>query len=317
MTERVIKMIPNMAKFLLALIVMVTMTAMWIASINTANSATPIRDVTITGQNITLGDVFDGIDKNADFVLAPAPKPDTVITWDAQTLNRVARAFNLPWSASASDQIHIRRLASLVTEDMIKDAISIALEKEGLTGAYDLDFVGAKPEIILPHNIDAAIEIEAASYNTSRQTFSATVRTSDNQLKQFTGIAYPLVEIPVLKSPLARGDVITRNMVTELKVRADYVTEKIVVQPNDLIGMTPRRIIRANAAIDVADLDKPIMVKRGDLVTMELKNGPISITAIAKAMENGTKGDVIRLINVDSKRTLDARVTGIRSAQVF
>lgn len=318
MTERMIKILPNALKFALALAIMIVMTGLWITSINKAHSAPPIRDVTVTDENITLGDVFDGVnEKDASFVLAPAPRPDTVITWDAKTLNRVAKAFSLPWSASVTDQIQIRRLASLVTEDMIEDSIATALKDEGLTGAFDLDFVGANPEIILPHDIEPKITIEKASYNSSRQTFSATIRTANNQVRQFTGVAYPLVEIPVLKTPLARGDVIKKNMIITTKMRADYVTEKMAVRAEDLIGMTPRRILRANAAVNLADLDKPLMVKRGDLVTMEVRNGPINITAIAKAMESGTKGDIIRFMNVDSKRTVEAEVIGIRTARIF
>jgi flagella basal body P-ring formation protein FlgA len=34
-------------------------------------------------------------------------------------------------------------------------------------------------------------------------------------------------------------------------------------------------------------------------------------------MENGTKGDMIRLINMDSKRTLEAKITGLREATVY
>jgi flagella basal body P-ring formation protein FlgA len=50
---------------------------------------------------------------------------------------------------------------------------------------------------------------------------------------------------------------------------------------------------------------------------MQLKSGPIALTALAKAMENGTKGDMIRLINMDSKRTLEAKITGLREATVY
>lgn len=317
MTERVIKLLPNMVKILIAMLIMIVSMAMFIANIKTAMSATPIKEVTVTGENITLGDVFDGIDRNANFILAPAPKPDTTLTWDAHTLNRVAKAFDLPWRAAATDQIHIRRLASLVSEDMVENAIASALREEGLNGSFDLDFVGSSPEIILPHEIEPAVTVESSSYNASRQTFSAKLRTPDGKLRQFSGVVHPLVSIPVLKTPVARGDIISRNMVSEMNVRSDYINDTIIVRADDLIGMTPRRILRANAAIDISELDKPVMVKRGDLVTMQLESGPISITAIAKAMESGTKGDIIRLMNVDSKRTLEAQVTGIREAKVF
>lgn len=317
MTERVIRMLPHMAKVIAAILIMVISMAAFIANINEAMSAQPIKNVTITGENITLGDVFDGVTDNADFVLAPAPRPDTVLTWDSRTLNRVATAFDLPWRATSMDSIQIRRLASLVSEDMIETAIKEALKQEGLNGAYDLDFVGAKPEIILPHDVEPIVTVETVSYNASRETFSASLRTQDNRLKQFTGVAYPMVEVPVLKTPVTRGDIITRNKVTTMNVRADTLTDNMIVRLDELIGMTPRRILRANTVIRTTELDKPVMVKRGDLVTMELRNGPIAITAIAKAMESGTKGDIIRLMNVDSKRTLEAQVTGLREARVY
>ena len=317
MTERVIKMFPNMIKAVIAIMIMVVSMAMFVGNINKANSATPIPDVIVTGDNITLGDVFDGIDKNAGFVLAPAPKPDTVLTWDARTLNRIAKAFDLPFTANATDQIRIRRLASLVSEEMIEDAILAALKQDGLSGKYDLDFVGGRPEIFLPHDMDAFVTVESSSYNASRQTFSATIRTPDDKIRQLSGIAYPLIAIPVLNAPLGRGDIITKNMLTTLDVRADTLSDSAIIRKEDIIGLSPRRMIRADMPVDMSDLNKPTMVSRGDLVTMELKNGPIAITAIAKAMESGAKGDTIRLLNVDSKRTLEAEVIGLRTARVY
>lgn len=317
MTERVVKLIPNMAKIIAVILIMVMSMAGFIANINEAMSAHPIRDVTITGENITLGDVFDGITNNADFVLAPAPRPETVLTWNANTLNRIAKTFDLPYRATGKDQIQIRRLASLISEEMIENAIKESLKQEGVKGTFDLDFVGVNPEIILPHDIPPTVEIESLSYNASRETFSATIKTVDNRLRQFTGVVYPMVDIPVLKTPVTRGDIITRNMVTTMPVRTDILTDNMIIRQDELVGMTPRRILRAQTVIKITELDRPVMVKRGDLVTMELRNGPIAITAIAKAMESGTKGDVIRLMNVDSKRTLEAQITGLREAQVF
>jgi flagella basal body P-ring formation protein FlgA len=81
--------------------------------------------------------------------------------------------------------------------------------------------------------------------------------------------------------------------------------------------MTPRRFLQADELIEISALTKPTVIDRGDLVTMQLQNGPIMVTALAKAMESGKKGDIIRLMNVDSKRTLEAEVTGLRTARVF
>jgi flagella basal body P-ring formation protein FlgA len=95
------------------------------------------------------------------------------------------------------------------------------------------------------------------------------------------------------------------------------VTDAMIVSKSEIVGMTPRKIIRGNAPIARNDLDKPVMVQRGELVTMNLNSGAIKITALAKALEAGTKGDIIRLMNIDSKRTIEAKITGTRTATVL
>lgn len=306
--------LPGIAKLLLAIIIMVVSMAFFIASINEAMAATPKRHVTITTDHITLGDVFHDIKDNSNYVLAPAPRPDVTLTWDAFTLNRIAKAFDLQWRANALDQITIRRLGNIVTEKMLEDAI---LRSFGGDNNMDLEFVGADTEIILPHDIEPTLTIVTSSYNESRQTFSATLRTADDKVRNLSGISHQLITLPVLKTPVRRGDTITRNMVKQISIRENYVTNNMVLNTEKLVGMTPRKILRANVPVTFQQLDKPTMIKRGDLVTMQLKHGPINITALAKAMESGTDGDIIRLMNVDSKRTLEAEVTGLREARVF
>ena len=317
MTERVFKILPSAIKLILATIIMVFSMAAFIASINQANAATPKRNVTITGDNITLGDVFDGIYKNENYVLAPAPHPDKPLTWDARTLNRLAKAFKLNWRPSKVDQITIRRLATVISEDMIENAILNSFEDQNINSNVDLEFVGADPTIILSHELLPTIAVETSSFNRERQTFSATLRTADNKTIHYKGVAHKMVKIPVLNTAVRRGDNIKQSMITMIDIRENYITDDIALRANELLHMTPRKIVRANEPVKLSQLNKPVMVKRGDLVTMQLKSGPIALTALAKAMENGTKGDMIRLINMDSKRTLEAKITGLREATVY
>lgn len=310
--------LPNAAKVLFAISVMVISMAMFIASINKAMAApAPIPHVTVTDENITLGDVFTDITKQADFVLAPAPEPGKVLTWDSRTLSRISKAFDLKWTASGGDQITIRRLANIVTSEMIKDAVRESLKKNGTSGSFDIEFMnGDTSKIILPHDIEPSVTVIDSSYNASRQTFSATLRTPDNNLTQITGVTYPLVSVPVLKLGARRGDTIGRNDIAMINIREDLITESMVLRADELVGMTPRKIIRAKTPVAQNDLEKPLMVKRGELVTMELNHGAIQVTALAKALENGTSGDIIRLMNIGSKRTVEAQITGPRTAKV-
>lgn len=320
MSLNITQMLPNILKVLVLILFMAFAMALYIGSINEAmaSSPTPINNVTITGDTITLGDVFSNITDQADFVLAPAPRPNDILTWDARTIKRIVNAFDLPWSVKSNDTIQIRRLATVIETNTIKDHIKSALAEKGVETDVDLEFsTGAQNDIILPHDMDATLTVETISYNNSRNTFSATLRTADNAVHHMTGIAHKMVEIPVLKYGTRRGDTIGINDITTMSLRSDAITDGMIVRKDELRGMTPRRVITAKTPILKTDLDKPTMVKRGDLVTMNLKRGSINITALAKALETGTKGDVIRLMNLDSKRTIEAQVTGSRTAEVL
>ena len=308
--------IPNTAKLAIAIVIMILSMASFIASIQQAMAIEPVRNVTVTGDSITVGDIFPDIDHDAGFVLAPAPHPHKPITWNARTLNRIADAFNLNWRAAGSDQVTINRLATIIQMDDLKNVISTALKADGLTMPHELEIANRAEPIILPHEYGPALNVTQASYNPSRQSFSATIVTEDGATHTLTGVAHGVTNIPVLKTTVARGETITRNMVTALRVRDDLLTDDMVLRENDLIGMTPRRILRPGTPVEESELAKPVLVKRGDLVTMQLERGPIQITALAKALESGTKDDVIRVMNMDSKRTLEAQITGIREARV-
>ncbi|HEY8963457.1 MAG TPA: hypothetical protein VIN59_03220, partial [Alphaproteobacteria bacterium] len=45
-------------------------------------------EVTVKSNNVKLGDVFDGVEQHADFVLAPAPAPGQEMVWNEPTLLR-------------------------------------------------------------------------------------------------------------------------------------------------------------------------------------------------------------------------------------
>ena len=306
----------SLAKIILAMTIMLLSVAFFIGSINQAAAADLKSSVTVTEDNITLGDVYTGIEKNASFVLAPSPEPGVSLVWDARTLNRLAKAFDLP-SVSSTTQVTIRRIATIVTPDMVKKAVLDSLADKGAKGAFEVEFINEREaRIILPQDMDPSVTVTQSSYNASRRTFSATLETPDNTTRQVTGMLHPLIEIPVLKTGARRGDTIGRNDVTTIAVREDFITDQMVIRPENLIGMTPKRIVRGNSPVAVSDLEKPLMVKRGELVTMELQRGPIQLSALAKALESGTSGDTIRLMNIDSKRTIEGEITGLRSARV-
>ena len=74
--------------------------------------------------------------------------------------------------------------------------------------------------------------------------------------------------------------------------------------------MQARRQLRASQAIRTADLAKPDLVQRDQNVILIYEAPGIYLTMRGKALENGTEGDVVNVMNLQSKRTLSGTVTG-------
>jgi flagella basal body P-ring formation protein FlgA len=76
------------------------------------------------------------------------------------------------------------------------------------------------------------------------------------------------------------------------------------------VGMQIRKQLRAGQVLKAADLGKPDLVQRDDNVTLVYETTGLYLTMRGKAMENGTEGDVVNVLNLQSKRTVVGTVVG-------
>ena len=75
-------------------------------------------------------------------------------------------------------------------------------------------------------------------------------------------------------------------------------------------GLSAKHSLRAGQIIRQADVAKTELIARGESVTMLFQVPGITLTIIGKAVEPGAMGDVISVVNVQSKRTVQATVIG-------
>ena len=80
--------------------------------------------------------------------------------------------------------------------------------------------------------------------------------------------------------------------------------------------MTPRRMVIEGKPIKLSEIEAPQIVRRGQNVTIIFKNGAMELTAMGKALENGSKGDLIRVVNANSSRTVAATITAEKEVRV-
>jgi flagellar basal body P-ring formation protein FlgA len=76
------------------------------------------------------------------------------------------------------------------------------------------------------------------------------------------------------------------------------------------VGMQARRQLRAGQALRAADLAKADLVQRDQAVTLVYESVGLYLTIRGKALEAGTEGDVVNVLNSQAKRTVSGVVIG-------
>ncbi len=144
-------------------------------------------------------------------------------------------------------------------------------------------------------------------------------RTADGAAARLrlAGRVVELVRVPTPRTALGRGTVIAADMLDVRWVPRERLDEEVVLDEARLIGREVRRRLAAGRPIRSADLQEPRLVRRGALVTVVYRRPGLELTAVARALESGPLGAVVRLVNVDSRTAIKARVIGPGRAEAI
>jgi flagella basal body P-ring formation protein FlgA len=133
--------------------------------------------------------------------------------------------------------------------------------------------------------------------------------------KKFRTI-FPKVDIKVYQqvliaqAPIARGEQPNaKDLELERKPVADTGTPPLT-SLNTLAGAVAVRDIPAGTVLTAQMFKIPPVVKMGSVVTVTLIAGDITMITSAQARSNGAVGQIIKVMNLDSKREFTARVVG-------
>ena len=127
---------------------------------------------------------------------------------------------------------------------------------------------------------------------------------------RYTGVAVATFEAVIPSRPLARGEVIKASDVTiERRPKAE-ATADIVRTLQAAVGLATRRPLQAGLPMRNADLMKPQLVSRDEAVTLVYEAPGIVLSMRGKALDAGSEGDVINVLNIQSKRTVQGTVVG-------
>lgn len=278
--------------------------------------ATLVESIVIRGKYLYVGDIFHNAGEATDEVVARSPAPGKEVVLDAYWLYKVARKYGVDWRpVTRMDRALLRRDSRVVSSTAIERHIHDALADRGaIEGAVEVVLANRGFQFNVPSESPADLAVRDLVFDPRSGRFSAIVSAPANSPDAVSarvgGSVHEVTDVPVLARRLAAGEVIEAADLEWVPLRSDRLTRNIIVDADQLIGLAPRRAMHSGRAINQHDVERPELVSRGSLVIMELTGPGMRLTARGKALDDGGKGDTVRVTNLQSKTVVEGLVTG-------
>ena len=191
----------------------------------------------------------------------------------------------------------------------VLDQLDIPLDAQAdvKAGTIDERLPLSRCEDALTISLPARMEIRR---NTTVYLKCEGEKSWDLYLPVRVSIQKPYVTVAV---PVAKGDILSEPMLTlayqdQTLIRGDYLTD-----PTALIGVRSKRELKPGQPIRLTQV---CVVCKGDQVTLSAENSSMQIKTMARALQDGSFGDMIRLVNTRSGRTVHGQVSAVGAVVV-
>ena len=306
--------------FLLATALLATGTAAALGQPGSDSFAAPVlhASITVSGDLVRIGDLVDNAGSLAQVAVYRAPDLGTTGTIPiAQVLSALRAHQVIGVDTRNIREVTVTRLARTLESKAIELAVTQALEhRNGLGDAANLTltFDREVQDLRLDAANSGAMQTVAARFEARSGRFDVSFEivneaTGSPTRLRFTGTAVESVDAAVLTRNVDRNDMLkSADIVIERRTKAEAGSD--AASREQALGMQMRRPMRAGQSLRGADLVKPDLVQRDQSVTLIFATPGLYLTTRGKALDNGTEGDVVSVLNLQSKRTVTGTVTG-------
>ncbi|HLT76196.1 MAG TPA: flagellar basal body P-ring formation chaperone FlgA [Ferrovibrio sp.] len=220
-------------------------------------------------------------------------------------------------AAMAQERVAALSSGRVITEREVAKRMAELVQQRNGGQPVEINFHGIGNDLEVPGNGPATLQVESFTYDRrSGRFYAAVTAPGRTEAMKVSGRAQPVESIPVLKNRVAAGEVITRADIEWIQVPAGRYGSGYVDQLSDLVGQTPRRPLLAGSPIRVGDVGRPEAVSKNALVTMIAQGPGMTITTTGRSLEGGSIGDVVQVMNLQSKKTIQATIIGSNQVQV-
>jgi flagellar basal body P-ring formation protein FlgA len=276
------------------------------------------ESIRVTSDIVRIGDLIDNAGALGQIPVYRAPDlgtTGTLSTTEVLATLRNNQVYGV--DTHGITEVTVTRLSRSLTSKDIEQRVARTLERRyglGAASSLAVTFDRDLGTLQLDASNSGDLRASAVHYDarTSRFDILFEIINTDSSIPtrlRFTGSAVETVEAAVLTRGVEVNEVLkSSDVITERRPKNEVGNDP--ASRDRAVGMQARRAMHAGQALRAADLGNPDLVQRDQSITLVYDNDGIYLTVRAKALEAGTMGDQVSVMNPQSKRTVQGVVTG-------
>jgi flagellar basal body P-ring formation protein FlgA len=273
----------------------------------------------VTGDLVRIGDLIDNAGAAADVAIFRAPDLGQTGSVPASSVIEAVRPHQIVGlDTRGIAEVVVTRASRMIGSKDIEARILRAIA--GQYGAAEADrlavtFDNEVRTFQVEPFANAELRVVRLAYEPKNGRFDVTFELPGSTVARklplrFTGSIAETFDAVVLVRPIAAGELIKASDLTVARRPKSEFAANVVTETAQAVGRTSRRPLRPGQSMRQSELVKPEVVARNDNVTITFSVPGIMLTARGQAVEPGAQGDVINVVNIQSKKTIRATVVG-------
>jgi len=275
-------------------------------------------EAVVTGDLVRIGDLVANAGIVADVPIFRAPDLGATGTVPAQAVVEAVRNHALVGLDTAGlSEVTVTRASRAIPTGDIEQAVTHALSTKFALG-QDKDIALNFDSELRTVQVDPVAKgeprVARITYDARTGRFYTVIELPAGATTvaplRLSGHATVTAEVAVLANSVARGALIKdADIVIERRPRADLARD-VIGDREQVVGLAARSALEPGQPVRAAQLMRPETVQRNEQVTLVYEVPGIVLTVRGKAIEGGSEGEVISVLNEQSKRMVQGVIVG-------
>lgn len=154
--------------------------------------------------------------------------------------------------------------------------------------------------------LDDAVMLSAFWMDRNTGRFLANAVDEAGETKRIEGMALATLDVPVPVRRMMPGEILRDADIQDVELPLNRIGTYSVTERDKLVGMEVRRMLAQGRQVMTHSITAPIIVGRGEKVSILYDDGALVLTAPGKSLSDAHAGEEITVVNLVSNKSLRA-----------